>query len=325
MTLLLRESAIVGLVTMRDAVDSVERCFLEMTPPRFANTPRSRSVVDGAVVSAMHASLQYLGRGGAKVYLSAKMGSQFAFLLFDLKSGGLLSVMGADLLGRYRTGAASAVATKHLSGLREFTLGVAGSGKQGLTQVLAMREVAKLEVVRVWSPVRAHRDAFAKLVAREHGIDSTPFDSVEETFRGVQVATTITSSRTPFVVQKDLTDIRHMNVCGSNWAERAEVEPKGIGLFDTVCVDDLAQSKIESGDLILAAREGFFRWENAVELRDVVKARVKTGLRTLFKSNGVAVEDVALGSLLYDRAVKRGGLTEFDFLGSLDSGRIRLG
>ena len=325
MTLLLREPDIVGLVTMRDAVDSVERCFAEMTPTRFANTPRSRSVVDGAVLSAMHASLQYLGRGGAKVYLSTKTGSQFAFLLFDLKNGDLLSVMGADLLGRYRTGAASAVATKHLSGLREFTFGVAGSGKQGVTQVLAMREVAKLEMVRVWSPVRTHRNAFAKLIAREHGIDSTPSDSVGETFHGAQVATTITSSRTPFVVEKDLADVRHLNVCGSNWAERAEVEPRGIALFDSVCVDDLAQSKMESGDLILAAREGLFQWENAVELRNVVQARVKTGPRTLFKSNGAAVEDVALGSLLYDRALKKGGLTEFDFLGSLSSGRIRLG
>jgi ornithine cyclodeaminase/alanine dehydrogenase-like protein (mu-crystallin family) len=272
----------------------------------------------------MHASLQYLGRGGAKVYLSSKTGSQFAFLLFDLKNGGLLSVMGADLLGRYRTGAASAVATKHLSGLREFILGVAGSGRQGVTQVLAMSEVAKLEEVRVWSPVQAHRNSFAKLIGREYGIDSTPSDSVEEAFSGAQVATTITSSRTPFVVEKDLADIRHMNVCGSNWASRAEVEPRGIALFDTVCVDDVAQSRIESGDLIIAAREGHFDWNNAVELRDVVQAKVKPGPRTLFKSNGVAVEDVALGSLLYDRALKRGDLTDFDFLGDLRSGRIIL-
>ena len=101
MTLILREPDVAGLVTMRDAVDSVERCFAQMTPTRFANTPRSRSIVNGAALSAMHASLHYLGRGGAKVYLSSKTGSQFAFLLFDLKNGGLLSVMGADLLGRY--------------------------------------------------------------------------------------------------------------------------------------------------------------------------------------------------------------------------------
>ncbi len=268
----------------------------------------------------MHASLQNLGRGGAKVYLSTKSASQFAFLLFDLRSGQLLSVMGADILGRYRTGAASAVATKHLSGLREFRFGVAGSGIQGVTQVLAMREVAKLEEVRVWSPVRAHREAFAKLLHLEHGIEASVSDSVDDAFHGAQVATTITSSRVPFVVEKHLADIVHMNVCGSNWAERAEVEPKGIALFDTVCVDDLAQSKLESGDLILAARGGPFEWKDAVELREVVQSRVKAGPRTLFKSNGVAVEDVALASLLYDRALKSGGLTEFDFYGKFHSG-----
>src|SRR2546422_530566 len=66
-TLILREPDVAGLVTMRDAVDSVERCFAQMTPTRFANTPRSRSIVNGAALSAMHASLHYLGRGGAKV------------------------------------------------------------------------------------------------------------------------------------------------------------------------------------------------------------------------------------------------------------------
>jgi ornithine cyclodeaminase/alanine dehydrogenase-like protein (mu-crystallin family) len=103
-----------------------------------------------------------------------------------------------------------------------------------------------------------------------------------------------------------------MNVCGSNWPDRAEVAPDGVALFDTVCVDDLADSRVESGDLILAARNGLFRWEEAVELRDVVQSRASTvGTRTLFKSNGLAVEDVALGSLVYDRMVKSGGQAEY--------------
>ncbi len=315
MTLLLRESDVSGLVTMGDAVEAVEKCFAEMRPPHFSNTPRSRSVVPGAVLNGMHAAVGYLGRGGAKLYLSTKAGGQFVFLLFDLRTGELLSVMGADILGRFRTGAASAVATKHLCKLKSFTLGVAGSGRQAVTQALALNEVASLEQVRIWSPDRAHRIACSKLLERDHGIESVPSDSVEEAVRGAQVASTITSSRTPFLLERHLRDVKHLNVCGSNWADRAEVEPKGIAVFDSICVDDLVQSRIESGDLILASKEGLFEWEDAIELRDVVQAKVTSGPRTLFKSNGVAVEDMALASVIYDRATEDGLTARFDFTG----------
>jgi ornithine cyclodeaminase/alanine dehydrogenase-like protein (mu-crystallin family) len=226
-------------------------------------------------------------------------------VLFGLAHGEPLAVMGADTLGRYRTGAASAVATKHLFGPKEFRFSVCGSGSQALTQVLAMAEVASLKAVSVWSPSVERRESFTRNLGRL-GFSAKAAGSLKEGLASSDVATAITSSKEPFLTRSALRNVTHVNLCGSNSSERAEATPDAVGEFGTVAVDDIAQSKTESGDLIMAERRGFFSWENAVELKDIVSGRLKPSGRTLFKSNGVAIEDVAVASLLYDRAVRSG-------------------
>ena len=145
MALVLDEAAMGELLSMREVVPAVEECFRQQGLGLGVNSPRTRTLVPGAALNVMHGSLPYLGRSGVKCYLSTKHGTRFVLVLFDLTNGELLAVMGADLLGRYRTGAASAVATKYLYHEKSFRFSVAGSGKQALTQVLAMKEVASLE------------------------------------------------------------------------------------------------------------------------------------------------------------------------------------
>lgn len=81
------------------------------------------------------------------------------------------------------------------------------------------------------------------------------------------------------------------------------MEPAAIAEFQTIVVDDLRQAKVEAGDLIQAEKAGDFTWDGAVELKDVVLGKVKPTGRTLFKSAGVALEDVAVASLIYDKAL----------------------
>lgn len=302
--MLLTESDVAGLLSMGEVVGAVEECFREQGTSAAVNTPRSRTVVPGSRLNAMHASLPYLGRSGTKIYLSTPRGTKFVVLLFDNDSGELLSVMGADWLGRFRTGAASAVATKYLSGLKSFRLAVAGSGRQALTQVLALNEVAELERVSVWSPTRARREAFARELASSHGIEAVPAGSAADAFQDADVGTTITSSIDPFLGREALRKIRHMNLCGTNQSSHAEITPEAVSLFDTVCVDDIAQSMVEAGDLVIAASSGALSWGNVRELKDFVARRLTPSGRTLFKSNGVAIEDVAAASLAYDRAMR---------------------
>jgi ornithine cyclodeaminase/alanine dehydrogenase-like protein (mu-crystallin family) len=303
LTLVLSEGDVESLIDMEEVVSSVEEAFRRQGMGEVSNYMRTRSRGGSSVLNVMHASLPYLGRGGLKAYMSTRGGTKFALLLFDTNDSRLLAVMGADILGRFRTGAASGVATKYLYGKRAGSLAVLGSGKQALTQVLAMKEVMSLKEVRVWSPTPQHRVAFARKL-KTHGFNSNAFDSPAAALKGAEVATAITSSKRPFLTDEMLEHVMHLNIAGGNVSNHAEVTAAGVGAFGTIAVDDIAQAKMEYGDLIQAARDGVFSWESAVELGTIVARRRRPEGRTLFKSGGAALEDVAVASMIYDRATK---------------------
>lgn len=301
MTLVLSESDVESLIDMKEIVSSVEEAFRRQGIGDVSNFRRTRTRGAGSVLSVMHANLPYLRRGGLKAYLSSRAGSKFALLLFDTNDSSLLAVMGADIIGRFRTGAASGVATKYLYGKRAGSMAVFGSGKQALTQVLAMKEVMSLEEVRVWSPTPEHRVSFAQKL-KTFGFNSNAFDLPATALKGAEVATAITSSKQPFLTDEMLENVVHLNVAGSNVSDHSELNAAGVGAFNTVVVDDIAQAKVEYGDLIQAAKDGVFSWESAVELGTIVARMRKPVGRTLFKSGGTALQDVAVASVIYDRA-----------------------
>ena len=306
MTLVLSERDVESLIDMKEVVSSVEEAFRRQGMGDVTNFRRTRSRGPGSVLNVMHANLPYLGRGGLKAYLSSRAGTRFVLLLFDTNDSSLLAVMGADTIGRFRTGAASGVATKYLYGKPAGTMAVFGSGKQALTQVLAIKEVMSLEEVRVWSPTPEHRVAFAQKL-KTFGFNSNAFDFPAAALKGAEVATAITSSRQPFITDDMLVNVTHLNIAGGNLSDHAELNAAGVGAFNTIVVDDIAQAKVEYGDLIYAAKDGVFSWESAVELGTIVAGKMKPEGRTLFKSGGAALEDVAVASMIYDRATKSSG------------------
>lgn len=312
MTLLLSEKDVASLVDMKGIVGAVEDCFRREASAEAVNSPRTRASTTRAVLNVMHASLPYLNRAGVKCYLSSAKGTRFIFILFRLEDAEPLAVMGADILGRFRTGAASAVATKHLFRKKEFDFAICGSGRQALTQVRAMGEVASLKSVRVWSPHRERRDSLAKEL-QGLGFAASAYGSLADALSGAEVATAITSSKEPFLTPELVQSVGHLNLCGSNSSSRSEASPECVAGFQTVVVDDLGQSKVEGGDLVAAVAKGLFSWDRALELKDIITGKVHATGRTLFKSNGVAIEDVAAASLVYDRALKNGGYAERSF------------
>jgi ornithine cyclodeaminase/alanine dehydrogenase-like protein (mu-crystallin family) len=311
MTLLLSERDVQELVEINEVVPVIEECFRQQAIGKAFNSPRTRTSVPGSVLNVMHASLPYLGRAGTKCYLSSRKGTRFLFLLFRLDDGEPLAVMGADVLGRQRTGAASAVATKHMARLKRLTLCICGSGRQALTQVLAVAQVASLESVRVWSRTGERRESFAAEL-KNLGFDAAPFETVEEALSTSEVATAITSASEPFLTRQAVQGLNHLNLCGSNSSSRAEATADAVASFKTIAVDDIRQSKVEAGDLILSEKARLISWERVIELKDVVGGKAWSAGPTLFKSNGVAIEDVALASLLYDKALKAESGTEVE-------------
>lgn len=301
MTIAISDDGVGALLEMKEVVSAVEEAFRMEGMGQAANHRRSRSRAPGSVLNVMHATLPYLNRAGLKAYLSSPAGTKFVVILFDSGTSAPLAVLGADILGRYRTGAASAVATRHLFRGKSGTLALFGSGRQALTQVLAISEVLSVEAVRVWSPNAPHREAFASRLSKI-GFRASALDSPAKAIEGAEVACAITSSRTPFLTASMVKQTSHLNICGGNVPEHAEASPEAVGSFDTVAVDDLPQARVEYGDLVQAVEAGTFAWESAVELCDVVAGKFTPRGRTLFKSGGAALEDVAVASLIYDKA-----------------------
>jgi len=305
LTLILSERDVESLLDMKEVVRSVEEAFRREALGEATNFMRTRSRGNSSVLNVMHASAPYLGRGGLKAYMSSKAGTKFVVVLFDLTESTPLAVMAADYLGRFRTGAASGVATKHLYRKPSATLALFGSGKQALTQVLAVSAVTSVEEVRVWSPNVGHREDFKRRLVGL-GFRASALETPSQALDGSQVACAITSSTEPFLDNRLLSGVEHLNLCGGNNPEHAEIAPEALGAFGTVVVDDLPQAKVEYGDLIQAAEAGRFSWDSAVELKDVVGGNTSPSGRTLFKSGGVALEDVAVASMLFDKASKSG-------------------
>lgn len=311
MTILLSEKDVEALLSMDEVVSAVELAFKREGLGQAQNFMRTRTRGSSSVLSVMHASASYIWRGGLKAYMSSAAGTKFLVVLFDGKNSSPLAVMGADILGRYRTGAASGVATKHLYRKKSGKVALFGSGRQALTQALALASVIKVQEFRVYSPTRGHREAFVS-VLKEKGMEASAFESAGEAARGADVMSTITSSKEPFLDVQELTTVSHANLCGGNVPEHAEITPAALHAFDTVVVDDLPQARAEYGDLIQAAKAGAFEWESAVELGDVLAEKHKPRGRTLFKSGGAALEDVAVANLVYEKA-RSLGYEEFQF------------
>jgi len=310
MPLFLRESDVKALLTMDVTLGALDAAFREWAAGRALNQPRRR-VAGGAVLATMSAALPSKGLMGFKAYTHSTAGARFWVCLFDAADGRPRAVMEADWLGRLRTGAASGLATKHLARTEASVFTVIGAGRQALTQVLAVAAVRALREVRVVSRDPAHCDALVQTLrgALPGTITIHPAGSLREAVDGAEILTTITSAARPIFPGEWLQAGQHLNVSGSNYPDRREIDGRVVARADLVVADDVEAARVEAGDLLLAEREGQLNWSRVHSLRDVVAGA--TGNRqpsdvTLFKSVGLAIEDVAAGAAVLELAEARG-------------------
>ncbi len=225
-------------------------------------------------------------------------------LLFKPETGEPLASMDGRLITEVRTAAVSAVATQHLARPDASVLALIGSGVQAHSHLEALRLVRTFREVRVWSPRRA------KEFAREHGVEAA--GSAEEAVRGADVIVTATTSSTPVLRGEWLSPGAHINAVGAPRPDWRELDDEVLGL-SRVYVDSREAARKESGDVIAAG-------EIFAEIGEVA-AGAKPGRQseeevTLFKSLGLAVEDVATAELIYRKAAD--GVAADDDLPSVD-------
>lgn len=296
--LYLTEAEVVRFLPMRDCIGLMRTAFQRLATGEALNQPRRRLVLPGRSV------LHYMAGSdgpyfGAKVY-STNPGHRphFLFLLYRAADAELLAVVEANHLGQIRTGAASGFATSLLARPESRILAVIGSGFQARTQLDAVRiAMPGIDCVRVWSRSPAKRDGFA----REYGAD--PAASAEEAVRGADIVVTATSSGEPVLDDAWVGQGAHVNAIGSNQARRRELPAELVRRADVIVVDSVEQSRMESGDLLQALTDE--DWRRVVELKDVASGRCgrkRPEDITIFKSNGLAVEDVIAAGMVYERA-----------------------
>jgi alanine dehydrogenase len=301
--LYLAESDIDGLLTPEDALEAVEGSFRRLAEGVVENVPRRRLRLDGGALAVMSAADGGLGVAGVKPYAAGRGGASFVLVLFDAATDETLAVVEADRLGQYRTGAASGVAAKYLARPNTSSLGVIGAGTQAEMQVRCIRAaVPSIEDVFVYSRTTESREAFAREMSAE-AVEGAQEAAAQD------VVVTITSSRDPVLRGDWLRSGALVCAAGANRPQARELDNAVLQRAAFVCCDSLDDAKIESGDLIEPVEQGVLDWLEVHELAEVVGGQVQ-GRQSdddivVFKSNGIAAWDLAIGALAVERARER--------------------
>ncbi len=309
MAILLRESDVSKLATMEMAIEAVEQAFRLQGEQKADTSPRRRCRLEQGKLHVMSASLPTLGYAGLKSYSTVAGAARFLVLLYG-GDGQLLATIEANKLGQMRTGAASAVATKYMARQVVARLGIFGTGLQARSQLQAICLVRPIKTVLAYSRDPEKREKFCKEMTELTGIGVYPASTPEEAAKEVDVLVTATTSKEPVLTGDWISKGTHINAIGGNFLSRQELDVATVKKSACVVVDSLEQARLESGDLERASEANAFYWEDARELGLVVTGefpgREDDAEITLFESQGIALEDVALAAKVYEQALKAG-------------------
>ena len=306
--LYLKESDVGQLVSVPEVIEALDTAFRDQAVGKAWTNPRNRLRLPGTMLHMMAGAIP--GYFGYKAYAVTAGKAQFFFYLYSAQTAQLLAMIEADTLGQKRTGAATGLATRLMASDDATDATLFGAGWQAEAQLLAMHAVRQLKRVWIVNKRPERRQRFIEKMQPQVKPELMAASSPEDAVRQSQIVTTITSSREPVLKGEWLVSGVHVNAAGGNLLLRREVDDEVVLRSNRIVVDSIEQSKIESGEFLGVIESGRRHWEDFVELRDVV-AGFKPGRKdaseiTFFKSGGLAMEDVAIGKLVYERAVERG-------------------
>ena len=281
---------------MEDLIPATEKALSDFSAGTVTQPVRSVITVDppGGFFGMMPAlTPEGLGVKIVTFYASnAKRGlptHMATIFLVDPETGAPLAVMDGRLITEMRTAAVSAAATKLLAPSNAKILAILGSGVQAHSHVEALQLVRNFEEIRVWSPTREHAEQFAKEI-------SAKAMSAEEAVRGADVVVTVTNSKTPVLKGSWLRPGCHVNAVGACRPDWRELDNDAMA--NVVFVDSREAAMKESGDVILSGATIY------AELGEALAGKVlsRANETTIFKSLGMAVEDIAAALLVYRSA-----------------------
>jgi alanine dehydrogenase len=328
--LLLNRSDVQKLLPMSKAIDVVEAAFGELAAGT-AEMPDRTVMTDAAVGGWIAYMPAYLKTGGAlgvkAVTVYKENPSKFGLpttigtiLVQDNKTGVVVAAMDGGLLTGVRTGASGGVATRHLARKNSKVAGVLGTGVMARSQVLALAESADLDTILVYSRSDdAAKQAFAEEFSSTTGVSVRVADSAEGLVRESDIVTIITSATEPVVDGSWWKPGTHINAIGSHAVGVRELDSATIVKSKVVC-DQVQACLNEAGDIQIPIEEGVYSADKihgsiGEVINGTLPGRENDEEITLFKSVGLAVQDISCASLVYDQAMAQGVGLEFDFGG----------
>ena len=304
MPLYLREADVERLLTAEDALAAVEGCFARIQRGQVENRPRFRLGLDSGVLNVMAAADLELGVAGLKTYAAFRGDARFLVVLFAADRAELLALIEADLLGRLRTGAASGVAAKYLAREDSRSLGLIGTGRQAESQLACIRAALPgIDRVVAYSRTAEGLQEFCTRFGAE------PAEYNKEAAEQ-DVVVTVTTSRDPVLRGEWLRPGALVCAAGANRIESRELDNAVLERATFVCCDSKEQARIEAADLVEPVEGGVLDWLEVHALAEVVSGEVPGRASpediVLFKSLGIAAEDLAVAALVYERARAEG-------------------
>ena len=317
MPLLLTEADVKSLLTMDHLIATMDSALADFSRGRVVQPVRTVLQVgpDKAFFGVMPAYLPSLPAMGTKmvtVYASNRergMPSHLATItLLDPETGELLALLDGRFITEARTAAVSAVSVNYLARPDAGVLALIGSGVQARSHLEAIDRVRQLRDVRVWSPSLEHREAFVREMSDHTTAPLRTAASAEEAVRDADIIVLVTASREPVIQNAWVAEGAHVCAVGACRPDQREMDPALVARGE-LWVDSREAALSEAGDILLAILDGAIDANHiAGELGTFIASasRRKDNRLTIFKSLGMAVEDVAAAHLAYTLALERG-------------------
>jgi alanine dehydrogenase len=323
--LILSRAQVRDLLDMRAAIDAVERGLIEFSAGNAVMPVRVTTGVPkhGGIVLGMPAFLGDSNALGTKIVTVYKNNPSRGLptimavvVVNDPETGKVEAIMDGGYLTAVRTAAASAVGTKYLANKDARVLGILGLGVQGESHLWAMTEVAKLERVVVYNRSREKADRFKAELTQRFGLPIEIAENEETVCRQSDILVLATTAAEPILKKEWLKPGVHINAVGSHSPGARELDAETVAAARVV-VDSRDANMAECGDLLIPMKEGKIDQNHFCDEIGEVAAGKKPGRGladqiTIYKSVGIAVEDVATGSLVLQRAREKGVGTQVD-------------